>query len=45
MNFKRIKDGFLKVWKDPVWSKVISTGIIAFIVVLWAKTTIEKDYR
>lgn len=25
-----------KLWKDPVWSKVISAGLIAFIVWVWA---------
>jgi hypothetical protein len=39
MNFKNIKEGFLKIWKDPVWSKVISAGIIALIAVIWAKIT------
>lgn len=37
MNFKSIKEGTLKIWKDPVWSKVISAGIIALIAVGWAK--------
>jgi len=27
-----MKDQFLKFWKDPVWSKVISAGIIALII-------------
>ena len=27
----------LKTWKDPVWSKVISAGIILLIATLWAK--------
>lgn len=39
MNFKSIKEGFLNIWKDPVWSKVISAGIIALIAVIWAKIT------
>jgi ABC-type uncharacterized transport system permease subunit len=25
---------FWKAWKDPVWSKVISTGLIALIVLI-----------
>ena len=25
------------IWKDPVWSKVISAGIILAIATLWAK--------
>lgn len=36
---KKLKEGALKIWKDPVWSKVISTGIIAFIAIAWAKIT------
>lgn len=39
MNFKSINEGFFKIWKDPVWSKVISAGIIALIVLVWAKIT------
>jgi hypothetical protein len=39
MNLKSIKEEFLKIWKDPVWSKVISAGIIAFIAIVWAKIT------
>ena len=39
MSFKSIKERFLKIWKDPVWSKVISAGIIALIAVIWAKVT------
>ncbi len=27
----------LIVWKDPVWSKVIATGIIVLIGIIWAK--------
>jgi hypothetical protein len=27
---------FKIVWKDPVWSKVISVGILALIALLWA---------
>ena len=39
MKFKSIKERFLKIWKDPVWSGVISTGILALIVLVWAKVT------
>ena len=39
MNFKSIKESFLKIWKDPVWSKVISVGIIGLIALVWAKIT------
>lgn len=34
---KKTGEWFLKIWKDPVWSKVISAGIIAAIAVIWAK--------
>lgn len=27
----------LKIWKDPVWSKVISAGIILLIATIWTK--------
>lgn len=30
---KKIKE----IWKDPVWSKVISAGIILLIATIWAK--------
>lgn len=39
MNFKVIKEGLLKIWKDPVWSNLISAGIIALIALIWAKIT------
>ncbi len=39
MNFENIKKGFLKIWDNAVWSKVISAGIIAAIAVVWAKIT------
>ena len=39
MNFESFKEGFLKIWKDSVWSKVISAGIIALVAVVWAKIT------
>ena len=38
-KFQKIKEGFLKIWKDPVWSKVISAGIIVLIAISWAKIT------
>jgi hypothetical protein len=39
MNFESVKAGFFKFWQDPVWSKVISAGIIAIIAIIWAKIT------
>ncbi len=39
MSFENIKANFSKIWKDAVWSKVISTGIIALIALTWAKIT------
>ena len=33
----KTKERLLSIWKDPVWSKVISTGILALIAVIWAK--------
>ena len=30
-----MKDKFLKIWKDPVWSKVISAGIIALLIFIY----------
>jgi hypothetical protein len=36
---KKIKEIVLKIWKDPVWSKVISAGILGLIALLWAKLT------
>ena len=39
MNFKSIKEGFLTIWQDPVWSKVISVGIIGLVALAWAKIT------
>jgi hypothetical protein len=38
-NIQKLKEGFLKIWKDPVWSKVISAIIIALIAISWAKIT------
>lgn len=35
----RIKQTFLKIWEDSVWSNVISTGIIIAIPLGWAKIT------
>jgi hypothetical protein len=34
---KKIIDGFFTIWKDPVWSKVISAAIIGAAIVIWAK--------
>jgi hypothetical protein len=31
-----IKERVLGIWKDPVWSKVIATAIVAIVVSLWA---------
>lgn len=28
---------FFKIWKDPVWSKVISTSLIGIFLILWQK--------
>lgn len=36
-----MKAFFLKIWKDPVWSKVISAGIIGAVV--WAWKLIDTD--
>jgi hypothetical protein len=36
---KKFRGEFLKIWKDPVWSKVISAGAIALIVISRAKFT------
>jgi hypothetical protein len=33
----KIRDKIIKIWKDPVWSKVISAAIIFIIVTIWAK--------
>lgn len=45
-NEKKIPKGnlFQAAWKDPVWSKVISAGIIAIIVALYsgAEAYMEK---
>ena len=35
----KIKEKFLRIWKDPVWSIVIATGILALIALAWAKIT------
>lgn len=34
---KKIWKKIIEIWKDPVWSKVISTAIIFIIVTIWAK--------
>lgn len=36
-NLKKLWELVLKIWKDSVWSKVISAGIIILIGTLWAK--------
>lgn len=33
----RIWNLILKIWKDPVWSKVIAAGFILFISTIWLK--------
>jgi hypothetical protein len=35
----KAKEHFLKIWRDPVWSKVIAAGILGAIALLWAKLT------
>lgn len=38
LDYKTNKMNKLKeIWKDPVWSKVISAGIILLIATIWAK--------
>lgn len=41
-----MKELFFKIWKDPVWSKVISVGILASLALAWKFTSSEKlnDY-
>ncbi len=36
---QRIRESFLRIWKDPVWSKVIATAIIAIAGLIWARVT------
>lgn len=36
---KKFKESVLKIWKDPVLSKVIAVGIVAIITISWAKIT------
>ena len=36
---KKAKEIFLTIWKDPVWSKVISVGILGLIALVGAKLT------
>jgi|GEM_PF-2748011 len=38
-----MKDIFFKIWKDPVWSKVISVGIIGLITLLWSQIS-ERSF-
>ncbi len=35
----KAKEIFFKIWKDPVWSKVISGIILVGVPILWAKIT------
>ncbi|MEJ7677202.1 MAG: hypothetical protein WKG06_04880 [Segetibacter sp.] len=37
--FDKIKKHIIAIWKDPVWSKVIATVIIAASVAIWAAIT------
>ncbi len=39
MDFRRTREIFLKIWKDPVWSKVISAGILFLTGIIAAKAT------
>jgi hypothetical protein len=34
---KKTKEVILRIWKDPVWSKVISAAIIFLVATIWAK--------
>jgi len=36
---------FLKIWRDPVWSKLISAGIIALIgaIYVYVKSLIDQQ--
>jgi hypothetical protein len=34
-KLNKIWDTIIKIWKDPVWSKVISAGIILLIATIW----------
>jgi hypothetical protein len=36
-RLNKIRNAIIKVWKDPVWSKVISAGIILLIATIWTK--------
>lgn len=36
-KLNKIWESIIKIWKDPVWSKVISTGIILLIGIIWTK--------
>jgi hypothetical protein len=39
IQFIKIKERGLKIWKDPVWSKVIAAGILSLIAIIAAKFT------
>ncbi|UYQ92201.1 hypothetical protein MKQ68_19115 [Chitinophaga horti] len=36
---EKVWPGMQNVWRDPVWSKLISTGIITAVIFAWAKIT------
>lgn len=40
-----MKDDFFKVWKDPVWSKVISAGVIALLIFIYnyCESIVKKE--
>lgn len=40
-----MKEKFLKFWKDPVWSKVISAGLIAILIFIYnyCESLIKKE--
>jgi hypothetical protein len=43
MRLKEINLMLLKIWKDPVWSKVIATGVVAGITYWYYGWLIIKD--
>lgn len=36
-KLNKIWETIIRIWKDPVWSKVIATGIILLIATIWTK--------
>jgi hypothetical protein len=36
-KLNKIWESIIRIWKDPVWSKVISVGIILLITTIWTK--------